>query len=144
MDEDRGVVVGGDGDFVESAFAGFGEGLNAAARFAADGDDGGKIRANFRDAFAGDEHGEVHPVRADVRDGPEIAAEIGFETPIPVRGEKEPVLVKFSVDEPGTPDRAGRDEGACFLTKRIVAKIVRYAADLSGFLFDGAEHCGFA
>ena len=144
MDEDGSVVVGRDLNFIECAFTGFGEGFDAATRFAAGVMDGGEIGANFRDAAAGDEHGEVHPVRTDVGDGAKLAAELGFEAPVPVGGIKQPILMKFSVNESRLADSAGCDERARFLAKRIVAEIVRDAADESGFLFDASEHLRFA
>src|SRR5262249_39052463 len=144
MDEDAGVIVGGDGDFVVRAFAGFGKGFDAAARFAANGNDRGEIRANLRDALAGDEHGEVHPVCADVGNGAKVAAEVGFEAPVPVRGKEEPILMKLPVDERGAADGSGGDESPRLLAERIVAKVVRDAADFSGFFLDGAQHGGFA
>ena len=46
--------------------------------------DGVEIGEHRGDAAAGDPAGQVEPVRADVGDGPERAAELGIEAPVPV------------------------------------------------------------
>ena len=65
---------------------------------------GEHARGEPRDAMAGDELGEVAPVRADVGERARRAAELLVHAPVGVVGAQEPVLEVGAVDE---ADRAG-------------------------------------
>jgi hypothetical protein len=144
MNEDGGVVVGFDRDFVGGDILGGGEGLDVAARLVTHGNDRREVGAKFGDFLAGDPLNEIEPVRADVGDGAEFATEFGFEAPVPVGGIGEPVLQKAAVDEADLADGTGVDERFGLNAKRIVAKIVRDAVDTIGFFGKGDELSGFA
>ena len=63
------------------------------------GDRGQRARAQARDALAGDELGEVAPVRADVGEGARRAAEVGVDAPVVVLRAQQPVLQVGPVDQ---------------------------------------------
>src|SRR5256884_9104356 len=115
-----------------------------AARFAARVMNGGEVGADFRDAASGNEHGEVHPVSADVRNGSEVAAKFGFESPVPVGRKEQPVLMKFSMNEQRFADGAGFHQRACLLAERGIAQVMRNAADEARFLLDAFKRLRFA
>lgn len=73
-----------------------------------DGNDGGKVSADFDDFAPGNPHHEVEPMRANVGDGAEFASQFGFEPPVPVGGEEKPILEKTSVDDARLADGAVR------------------------------------
>src|SRR5579862_4640465 len=144
MDQDRGVIVGLDGDFVGGDILGGGERFHVATRLVADRNHGGEIGAEFRDFFPGDPLNQIQPVRANVGDGAQLPAQLGLQTPVPVGGIREPVLQEAAMDEADFANGAGSDQRFGLNAQRIVTEIVGHAADAVGFLGQRDELRGFA
>ena len=70
------------------------------------------------DAVAGDELGEVAPVRADVGERARRAAELRVDAPVVVLGRREPVLQVAAMDQPHGTERAGGES----IRKRLRTK----------------------
>ena len=96
-------VLADPGDAV--ADAGRGERLDLAGRPAPLGDEGVQVGAHLDDALPADELDEIKPVRADVRDGAQLALACGIEAPVPVRVEEQPVLQVVAADQARLADR---------------------------------------
>jgi hypothetical protein len=144
VDEDGGVVVGRNRNFVGGdVFCGR-ERFDVAAGFMSNRNDGGEVGAKFGNLLAGDPLDEVEPMGADVGDGAEFAAEFGFEAPVPVGGIGEPVLQKTAVDQAGFADGARIDQRFGLNAEWIVAKVVGDAIDAVRFFGKGNELSGFA
>ncbi len=62
---------------------------------------------------------EVEPVRPDVADGPERAALVGLEPPVPVGVEEQPVLEVVAGHEADVAELAGGDHLADVLVERV-------------------------
>ncbi len=73
------------------------------------------------DPVAGDELGEVAPVRPDVGERARRAAELGVDAPVVVVGAKQPVLEVGAVDEVDGAALAARDALARLAHGRVVA-----------------------
>src|SRR5204863_9116480 len=84
-----------------------------------DGDRRREVGEELHDARSRDELREVEPVRADVADGPEFAALLGLEPPVPVGREQQPVLEVTAVDVPDLAYAAVAHERAGLLSLRI-------------------------
>ena len=66
---------------------------------------------------------EIHPVRADVGDGPQRPALLGLEPPVPVSRVEQPVLEVPAVDVPDGAEHARRHERARLMGDRIEAEV---------------------
>ena len=64
------------------------------------------------DAVAGQEAREVQPVRADVADHAQVAAELALQAPAPVGVVEQPVLQEAAGDEPDLPRSPAGDRRA--------------------------------
>ena len=85
------------------------------------GQRGHRARAQARDAVAGDELGQVAPVRADVGEGARRAAELLVDAPVVVLRTQQPVLQVAAVDQPQRAGRAGAHALARLAHGRVVA-----------------------
>ena len=65
-----------------------------------DRDEGRQVGHHLCHPAAGDEAGQVQPVRADVADRPQRAALLALEAPVPVGIEQQPVLEVAPADQP--------------------------------------------
>ena len=124
-------VLGGDGPAFPVLRAGGGEGLRVRVRRAL-GEHGGGLGAERDDPVAGDELDEVAPVRADVRERPRGAAEVGVDAPVVVVGRGEPVLQVAPVDQPDGTERPGADAGARLADDGMEAVDERDGGDATG------------
>ena len=85
----------------------------------ADRDERGEVGHHRLHALAGQERREVEPVGADVADGPEGAAALRFEPPVPVGVVEEPVLEVAPGDQPDVPHPAVAHEPRHVLVERV-------------------------
>ena len=83
-------------------------------------------------------------MRADVGDGAQIASQLLFEAPVPIRGMQEPVLQKAPLSNARLADGSLRYQSARFLAQRVVAQIVSNAADAFRFAREFHQHFGLA
>ena len=83
-----------------------GECLDRSRRLAPSSDECRQVGHHRDDPLAGQEGREVHPVRADVGHGAQLAAQLGLEPPVPVRVEQQPVLEVVAGDEPDVAEPA--------------------------------------
>ena len=144
MEQDRRVVVRFDRYGVHIGGIGFLESFHTAARPLADRDDGDQISAKLRYLAAGNPGNQIQPMGADVGDGAELPTEFGVEAPIPISGVKQPVLQEAAMHKPGLADGAFFDEGASFLTKRVVTQVVGNAANFLRLPDQGDEEFGLS
>ena len=93
---------------------------------------GQHARAQPRDAVAGDELGEVAPVRADVGERARGAAELGVDAPVVVLRAQQPVLQVGAVEQADRPGGAAADALARLADRRVVAVDERHRGDLAG------------
>ena len=82
---------------------------------------GERAGAEAGDPLAGDELGEVAPVRADVGERARGAAERRVDAPVVVLGVGQPVLQVGAVDEPDRAGGAGAHAVAGLADRRVVA-----------------------
>ena len=109
--------------------------------FAAPADEGHEVGHRRPDPLAEEERGEVHPVRADVGDGAQVAAEMRVDAPVPVRVLQQPVLQVVPGHEPHLAELAGRDHAVHVLAYGIEAQVVvDRVHELR--LFGGAQEVG--
>src|ERR1700719_3111585 len=139
MKQDRGVVVGLDRHGIRVRGIGFLESFDAAAWSLADWNHRYQIGAQLDHLAAGDPCNHVQPVRADVGNGAELAAEFRIEPPVPVSRVKQPILQKAAMNEFGLADGAFHNESASFLAKRVVTQVVSNAADFPCFAGESDE-----
>jgi hypothetical protein len=76
----------------------------------ADRNEGLQVGHHGDDPLPCDVAGQVHPVRADVRDGSQGSAQLGLEAPVPVGVEQEPVLQVMAGNEPHITEPSLLDE----------------------------------
>jgi len=144
MNEDGGIVIGFDGDFIGGDVFGGRERFDVAAWLVADGNDGSEISAEFGDFLSGNPLNKIEPVGADVGDGAKFAAEFGFKAPVPIGGIGKPVLQEAAVDEADFADGARSNKGFGLNAERVVAEVVGDATDAIGLFGERHELRGFA
>ena len=105
-------------DLARLLAAGAGEGLCAADRPLPLGMEGCQVGVDLVDVQSGDELGQVHPVGADVGDGPQVRVAVGLDAPVVVIDQQQPVLGVGSGDRedpaelsPGDDRRASPGKG---------------------------------
>ena len=128
-DEQVREVLGRHRHVLAFGVGGGGERLDGARRAAANRDRGGEIGQQLGHGQARDELHQIEPVGADVGDGPQLAALVRLEPPVPVRGEEEPVLEVAAVDVPDLADAAVREERPGLLALRVEADVEVRAVD---------------
>ena len=79
--------------------------------------------------MAGDELGEVAPMRADVGEGARRSAEVGVDAPVVVLGSQQPVLEVGAVDEVDGTALAGADTLLGLADRGVVAVDERDGGD---------------
>ena len=100
-----------------------GERLDLSGRAPAHRDDSRKVGAELDDAQAGDELGEIEPVRADVADRAQGTALVGLEAPVPVGRQCEPVLQIAAVEVPDAAEHAVAHECSRVVDHRVEADV---------------------
>jgi hypothetical protein len=90
-----------------------------------------RTRAQARDPVAGHELGQIAPVRADVRERPRSAAEIGLDAPVVVLRAQQPVLQVGAVDQADRAALPGAHALARLAHRGVVAVDERDGGDLA-------------
>ena len=103
------------------------------------GHDDRGARGEPGEPVAGDELGEVAPVRADVREGARDAAPLGVDAPVVVLGVEQPVLQVCPVDEVHGAAPAGGDAVARLAHGGVEAVRERHGRARRGVGREGRE-----
>ena len=80
----------------------------------------------------GDELGQIHPVGADVGNGPQVGVTIRLDPPVVVIDQQQPVLGVGTRDREDSAQLATRDASVHLLAERIEAEVVIHARRLLG------------
>jgi hypothetical protein len=103
---------------------GVGVGLDGAGRDVAHRMDGEEIGEDLGDAASRDPAGQIEPVRADVGNGAQRAAQFGIEPPVPVGRLVQPVLDVGAVAVSDRADVAAPNALTRLVEERIEADVV--------------------
>ena len=100
------------------------ERLGAADRLFPLGMERRQVGVDLLDVLAGDELGQVHPVSADVGDGPQVRVAVGLDPPVVVVGQEQPVLGVGARDGEDAAQVSPGDAGVHLLAEGIEAEVV--------------------
>jgi hypothetical protein len=139
-DHDHRGVVGVDLHRLRRA-RGAGEGLDRAGGFLAFGQEGREFGHHRLRLQPGDEARQVHPMGADIAHGPERAAHLRFQPPVPVGGLGQPVLVVVAGDETDIAKLPRPHHAMRLLVQRVEADVVADGGEFARRLRD-LHHLG--